>query len=439
MLAPLRPRSARALKGGSMTTTDEAVPVDAAFSPPTEKAPAKLVAAMALAQFGLSIALLTPVTASLTIKVQSLVGTDNVIAVFGTVSSIGALAAFLANPIFGRISDRTTGRFGRRRPWLLIGIVGLAVSELVLALVPNVVGIAIAWFAAQAFANAAQAALMASIADQIPPAQRGRVSGLIGVMQQSSKLGAAYVAQFLVANMLLMFLVPAVIGIVFLLPFLLLLPDRPLQARPPREGLRAVLKTFWLSPRRYPDFAYAWASRFMITMALYLFMTYRLLYMQYELDLSLARATAVMATGVLLYTVTLALAGQAAGWLSDKVGTRKPFVITASVIFSIGLVMLTQAHTAGGFYVAEVVLGLGFGIYMGVDLALVIDVLPGQDDSAKNLGVLNMANVLPQTLAPGIGALLIGVGGHNYDLLLSVAAAVCAVGALLIVPIRKVR
>ncbi|WAM12519.1 MFS transporter [Rhodococcus sp. JS3073] len=422
-----------------MTTTGEAVPVAAVISPPTEKAPPKLVGSMALAQFGLSIALLTPVTASLTIKVQSLVGTDNVIAVFGAVSSIGALAAFLANPIFGRISDRTTGRFGRRRPWLLIGIVGLAVSELILALVPSIVGIAIAWFAAQAFANAAQAALMASIADQIPPQQRGRVSGLIGVMQQSSKLGAAYAAQFLVANMLLMFLIPAVIGIVFLLPFLLLLPDKPLLERPPSEGFRVVLKTFWLSPRRYPDFAYAWSSRFMITMALYLFMTYRLLYMQHELGLSIARATAVMATGVLFYTITLAVAGQVAGWLSDRVGRRKPFVVTACLIFGIGLVMLTQAHTAGGFYVAEVVLGLGFGIYMGVDLALVIDVLPGLDDSAKNLGVLNMANVLPQTLAPGIGALLIGIGGHNYDLLLSTAAAACAVGALLIFPIGKVR
>jgi MFS family permease len=313
------------------------------------------------------------------------------------------------------------------------------VSELILALVPSIIGIAIAWFAAQAFANAAQAALMASIADQIPPQQRGRVSGLIGVMQQSSKLGAAYAAQFLVANMLLMFLIPAVIGVVFLLPFLLLLPDKPLLERPPSEGFRAVLKTFWLSPRRYPDFAYAWSSRFMITMALYLFMTYRLLYMQHELGLSIARATAVMATGVLLYTITLAAAGQVAGWLSDRVGRRKPFVITACLIFGIGLVMLTQAHTAAGFYVAEVVLGLGFGIYMGVDLALVIDVLPGLDDSAKNLGVLNMANVLPQTLAPGIGALLIGIGGHNYDLLLSTAAAACAVGALLILPIRKVR
>jgi MFS family permease len=395
---------------------------------------------MAMAQFGLSIALLTPVTASLTIKVQSVVGQDNVVAVFGIVSTIGALAAFLANPIFGRISDRTTSRFGRRRPWLLLGVVGLAVSEVVLVLMPDVIGIAIAWFAAQAFANAAQAALLATIADQIPPEQRGRVSGLIGLMQQGSKLGAAYVAQFLVGNLLLMFALPAVAGILLLLPFLMMLPDQRLEQPPRSEGFREILQTFWLSPRRHPDFALAWGSRFLLTTALYMFMTYRLLYMQHELKLSTADATAVLATGVLIYTVTLALAGQAAGWLSDRVGRRKLFVIGAAAIFGVGMWMLAQASSAGDFYVAELVLGLGFGIYIAVDLALVIDVLPGLNDSAKNLGVLNMAQVLPQSLAPGIGAVLIGVGGgHNYDLLLGTAAAVSVAGALLILPIKKVR
>ncbi|MFB8267572.1 MFS transporter [Streptomyces sp. NPDC055955] len=424
-----------------MATTGAAVPlVDAVVSPPTEKAPPRVVGTMALAQLGLSLALITPVTASLTLKVQSVVGEDNVVAVFGTVSSIGAVAALVANPVFGRISDRTTGRFGRRRPWLLLGVVGLAVSELVLALVPNVIGIAIAWFAAQAFANAAQAALLASVADQIPTAQRGRVSGLIGLMQQGSKLGAAYVAQWLIGSLLLMFVVPALIGVLFLVPFLLLLPDKQLAERPPSEGLRAVLKTFWLSPRKHPDFAWAWGSRFLITMSLYLFMTYRLLYIEYELGLSVERAVAVLATAVTVYTITLALAGQAAGWLSDKVGRRKPFVIASALVFGLGMAMLVQADTVTGFYVAEVVLGLGFGIYIGVDLALVMDVLPGFNDSAKNLGVLNMAQVVPQSLAPAVGAVLVGIGGgHNYDLLLGTAAAVAVVGAAMIFPIRKVR
>jgi MFS family permease len=83
---------------------------------------------MALAQLGLFLALLTPVFSSLAIKVQDIVPTGDQISALGMVSSLGALAALLANPVFGRISDRTTGRLGRRRPWLVIGALGASAS-----------------------------------------------------------------------------------------------------------------------------------------------------------------------------------------------------------------------------------------------------------------------------------------------------------------------
>ncbi|WP_158850225.1 MFS transporter [Saccharothrix deserti] len=423
-----------------MAMTAAAAPSGSRILPPVRKAPPRVVTTMALAQLGLFFALLTPVMASLTIKVQSLVGEDGVVAALGTVTSIGAIAAFVANPIFGRLSDRTTGRFGRRRPWLVIGAVGLTACLLVIAVAPNVLVITLAWFAAQLLANAALAALTATIADQVPPLQRGKVSGLIGVMQQVGILGSAYAAQFLGSDMLLLFMVPGLVGLALTLLFAVVLPDKQLPQRPPSEGFRTILKTFVVSPRKHPDFAFAWVSRFMIILASFMFTTYRLLYMQHELALSIADATAVMATGVLLYTIMTALTGQAAGWLSDRLQRRKVFVAAATLVFGIGMVLLVQADTVDGFYLAEVVLGIGMGVYMGVDLALVIDVLPDPDDSAKDLGVLNIANAGPQTLAPALGALLIGIGGgHNYDLLLGSAAAICVVGALAILPIKKVR
>jgi MFS family permease len=425
-----------------MATTASGAPlVRGLITPPTVKAPARVVATMALAQAGLFFALLTPVMASLAIKIQTLVGDGGAVAALGTVSSIGAVAAFLANPIFGRISDRTTGRFGRRRPWLVIGSLGLTICLVAIALAPTVAVIAVAWFVAQALANAALAAVMATIADQVPPVQRGKVSGLIGIMQNVGIMGAGYAAQFLGTNMLLLFLVPGLVGLVLTTLFAVMLPDRPLPHRPPSEGgLRTVLKTFWVSPVRYPDFAWVWLSRFMIILASFLFTTYRLLYMQHQLALPIPRATAVLASAVLIYTIVLAVCGQIAGWLSDRVKRRKPFVVLAAGAFGVGMLLLGQAHTVGAFYLAEVVLGLGYGTYMAVDVALVIDVLPNPDDAAKDLGVLNIANAGPQTLAPAIGAVLIGTaGGHNYGLLLGIAAAVAVVGALAIVPVRKVR
>jgi MFS family permease len=88
------------------------------------------------------------------------------------------------------------------------------------------------------------------------------------------------------------------------------------------------------------------------------------------------------------------------------------------------------------------VLGVAYGIYVGVDLALVVDVLPNPDDSGKDLGVFNMANALPQTVAPVFGAALLGIASatnQNYDLLLYTAGAMALVGALVVLPIKKVK
>ncbi|MFC4507831.1 MULTISPECIES: MFS transporter [Streptomyces] len=409
-------------------------------SPPVRPAGRWLVTTMALAQLGLFLALAAPLFVGLAIKAQD-VAPGHEVAALGLVSTAGAVAAFVANPVFGRISDRTTGRFGRRRPWLVAGAVGLAVCLLVIATTQSLAVLVAAWFVGQVSANAALAAHVATVADQVPTFQRGKVAGLLGVVQNCAILGAAYAGKYFSGQLLMLFLVPGLVAVGLMLLYAVVLPDRPLLRRPPgRGGLRTLLQTFWVNPRRYPDFALVWASRFLLVTAAYLFTTFRLLYLQHQFSLSVGRATAVMATGVLVYTITLVVAAQSTGLLSDRLQRRKVFVFTATLIFGLGLALLSQADTVGMFYLAEIVCGLGYGVYMGVDLALVIDVLPDPDDAAKDLGVFNIANAAPQSIAPAVGAVLVGVGGgHSYGLLLGTAAVVCVAGALAIVPVKKVR
>lgn len=118
------------------------------------------------------------------------------------------------------------------------------------------------------------------------------------------------------------------------------------------------------------------ASRFMIILAMFMFTTFRLLYLQDQLELPNHRAVTVMATGVLIYALALMVTGQLAGWLSDRFGRRKAFVSLAAVVFGIGTALLITTHSVAAFYTAESVLGLGYGVHAGVDLALVLDVLP---------------------------------------------------------------
>lgn len=411
-----------------------------AVSVPVEKAKASVIITMVLARLGLMTALLMPIVAGMTLKVQSLVPASEAAPTLGLVISMGAFAALLFDPVFGRLSDRTVGRFGRRRPWLVAGALGLLACLTVIATAPNVLVVGIGWFFAQALGNAAVAAHTATLADQVPQWQRGKVSGMIGIASQAASLGAAYSASLFGQNMLLLFLVPGVLALVLVLVFAFVLPDQPMERRPASEGgLRTALKTFWVNPRKNPDFAFAWISRFLVVLAMFMFVTFRLLYLQQDLGLSKEEAAGALATGVLIYTLALVTAGQIAGWISDRIGRRKVFIWTSAIIFGIGTWMLSLANSTSGFYWAELVIGIGFGIYIAVDLALVVDVLPNPEDTAKDLGVFNIAMAGPQTLAPAVSAALLAMGGGSYDLLLGVAAVIALLGALTILPVKKVR
>lgn len=408
---------------------------------PVEKARPRVVATMIGARFGVMFALLSPILGGLTLKLQSILPEEQVIPSLGLITSLGALAALFFDPIWGRISDRTTSRFGRRRPYLVIGAVGVLLPLLLIALAPNVVVVGIGWVLAQMLANLAVAAHTATLADQLPSTQRGKVSGAIGVAQQAAQLGAAYAIQFLGDDLVLLFLGTGLVGAVLVLAFAAVLPDTPVTREPRAEtGLMTALRTFWVNPLRHPDFGFAWISRFLVVLANFMFVTYRLLWLQQEFGLDSAEARSIMATGVLVYVVALMIAGQVAGWISDAIGRRKMFVVFSALLFALGIYLLVHAADPSMFFLAEAILGVGFGIYVAVDLALVLDVLPNPEDSAKDLGVFNIAMAGPQVLAPGAAALILGLGsGTDYDLMLTVAAGIAVLGALAILPVKKVR
>jgi MFS family permease len=417
------------------------VPPAATFEipPPTEPVGGKFAFFFAIAQLGLFIALLGPVTISMAIKVITVVGQENSTTAQGLILGIGAFAALIANPVFGRLSDQTTSRWGRRRPWMVGGSIVLALFLLLISLANSVPLLIIGWFGAQLGANAAFAAYLATIADKVPPSQTAKISALGGVMQNVGILVATFVAGLFTERMIPLFMVPALCGVVGMVAYALILKDPQLHHKAPSEGWKAWVHTFWVSPRKHPDFAWAWISRFLLVLGSFMFTTFRLNWMLDHLALTAEAAAQVVFLGVLIYTIVLVVVGQAVGFISDKVGRRKIFVFGSTALFAVGLLMLTQVNTIGHFYVVEAILGAAFGIYMGVDLALVIGVLPNPENTAKDLGVFNIANAAPQSLAPFLGAALIAGAAKNYSLLYVVAAALTFLGALAIIPVKKVK
>ncbi|MER7563251.1 MFS transporter [Streptomyces sp. NPDC048523] len=351
------------------------------------------------------------------------------------VTGVAAVVSLAANPFFGALSDRTTARWGRRSPWIVAGAAGGALSLLVLAGAGGLWVMTLGWCLVQLTLNASFAAVTAAVPDRVPRFQRGAVGGWIGAAQILGAVvgtGLATAAGGIAAG----YAACAVFTLAGVLPYVL--RHRDLTLRPadrPAWSWRSFARGFWLSPRRHPDFAWAWLTRFLINLSNALVLLYLLYYLRDRLHYDDPER------GVLILTVVDSVALLATvvvgGVWSDRVGRRKPFVRWSGVLMAVATGVLAVWQTWPSAIVVAALLGVGLGVFMSVDFALMTDVLPTALDRGKDLGVINVANSLPQVAAPAIAAPIVThLGG--YRVLYGLAAVVGLAGAALVGRIRNV-
>jgi MFS family permease len=394
-----------------------------------------------LAYVSTSLLFLAPLLVTLALKVNSLVGIEQAPNSLAVVTGTGALLAMLGNPFFGRLSDRTSSQVGMRRPWMVIGLVGGSLGILTVALAPNVPVVLVGWCIAQLLFNALLAAMAAVLPDHVPAAQRGLVSGFLGVCVPVASVSGTFLVQLFTGNRLAMFLAPCAIGGFFILLFAASLDDRRLaRADKPTWSLRELASTFYVNPRKSPDFAWAFASRFMFVLAYAFLTTYQVYYLLDKVGSAEADVPRQIFLGTLVQSAAVVAASLIGGKLSDRMGRRKIFVLTASIVYGLAMFVLAIVGDFNGFLVAMAIGGLGFGVYTAVDLALVVDVLPAKDDhAAKDLGVINIAGALPFSVAPAVASAILAFGDGSYGLLYAVAGVWAIIGAVAILPVRGVR
>jgi MFS family permease len=207
----------------------------------------------------------------------------------------------------------------------------------------------------------------------------------------------------------------------------------------PAWSLREFASTFYVSPRQSPDFAWAFASRFLFVMAYAFLASYQAYYLLDKIGSAQADVPQQIFLATLAQSAVIAAASVIGGRLSDQTGRRKIFVLTASVVYGLALFVVASASSFNGFLVGMAIGGLGFGVYVAVDLALVVDVLPGKADAAKDLGVFNIAAALPFSIAPAIAPVILAVGGGSYGVLYAVAGLCAIIGAFAVLPVKHVR
>jgi MFS family permease len=423
--------------GASALPADVSTPAQPAT--PHERVGPGFVSLYTLSFAGGSLVLIAPLLVTLALKVNDLVGADQAAKNLALVTGVGSLLSMVGNPFFGRLSDRTTARIGMRRPWMLLGVAGGTLGTLTVAVAPNIPVVLAGWCTTQVFFNALLAAQAAVLPDQVPVPQRGIVSGILGMCLPLASVAGTYLVQAFNGIELAMFLAPCAVGILFVVVFAATLNDRRLDPadRPP-WSLREMAGTFYVNPRRHPDFAWAFVSRFMVVMAYAFLVTYQAYYLLHDLGSNEHDVPHQIYLGTLAQSLVLIATSPIAGSLSDRIGRRKVFVAVAAVIYAAALLIIATAHNLNGYLLGMAISGLGFGTYMAVDLALVVDVLPNTGSAAKDLGVLNIAGALPFALAPAVAPAVLAVGNGSYAVLYGVAGACALAGAAAIWPVKGV-
>lgn len=140
---------------------------------------------------------------------------------------------------------------------------------------------------------------------------------------------------------------------------------------------------------------------------------------------------------ILVYTAGVVITAVTGGVISDRSGRRKLPVTVAGLVMAVPAVMLALWPTWPVAVTSAALMGLGFGVYLSVDQALVTQVLPSARARAKDLGIINVASSGAQVLAPAIAAPLVSQFGGYPTLYLS-AAATTVLGSAFVWKIRSV-
>jgi MFS family permease len=352
-------------------------------------------------------------------------------------ATVGAIAGMVAQPLAGLLSDRTRSRQGSRAPWILTGALGAAAGLVVLGGITGLVGLVVVYALVNVALNVYLGPKSAIMPDRVPRGVRGLFSAASGLgvlfgILGGQALGAAFAVSPFVGY--------CVLGVVVVLAGAGLVrfnPDHDNRDEP-REPLRwsMLLRTFWVSPRRHPDFAWGFLGRLLTLMGFYLVNTFQLFLLQDYVGLGDEAVDVVPLLSLVALAATL-VSTVVGGPLSDRIGRRKPVAVAAGLLIGASLVAPWLMPTLTGFVVYAVLAGLGFGSYLAVDQALLSEVLPTTEDNGRYLGVLNIAVTLPSALAAAAAGTIVSTLG--YAAIFPLGIAISVLGSLAVLPIRSVR
>lgn len=389
-------------------------------------------------------------------QVQAIVPDGEANTWWGRIVMVGAIWAMIGPGLFGYLSDQCRSRFGRRRPFIAIGGALTALALVWLGASNEVWMFFVGYLLLQVSDDIGTGPYSAIVPEFVPQENRGRASGIMGLLKLIAQLVAALVGIFFGAQIMTMYTIMAVLNIICAVWVLHTIREEPAYYGPRLAldgSLTDRIKTFW-RPFAQTDFRWIWITSFLNAFGFYMILVYLRYYLSDRVLPALAATSpsgigAKLAkeplTATILIAVVISLTGAfasvVAGRLADQRG-RKKVVVAAGWIMFVSLVPFALIPNYWVILALAVPFGVGYGAYLSSDWALVSDVLGEDQGFGKNMGLWQMSVATPQVISGGLGVMVDSLNArwtgqfHGYTIIFIIASFGFLLGSTLI---RRVR
>ena len=386
-----------------------AEPIPSASERPTQLLPLVQLLRLSVYWLGL-IAVVNGIGVILQERIKTLVPDPTVqYTTLGIIQGAGVIIAVLVQPIAGSVSDYTISRFGRRKPYILIGtildflfIIGIATSNTVL-----LVGVFVVLL--QFSANFAQGPFQGYVPDLIPPSQVGLASGLVGLFTVLGVVVGTALASLGLATG--DFVIPTIaLGVIELITMLSLFfrldEGRTAKDRGDKTWAAVAMEAWGRDVLQERSFMFLVASRFFILGGGFFLIGLLVPYLERAQGITNSDERAILilvSTGIV--ALCTAISTIPAARIADRYG-RKGVIYAACLIAGIGMTIAALAPSVPVFIAGAILMGVGTGSFLAVDWALMTEIIP-KASSGRYMGISNVATATNGVVSAFIGGVLV--------------------------------
>ena len=321
----------------------------------------------------------------------------------GLITVAGVVTAVLVQPTVGAISDYTVSRWGRRKPYIVIGSLLDVVFLWAVASAETYVAIVVALVLLQFSSNLAQGPFQGYVPDLVPARQVSRASALMGMMIIFGGMAGVGIAAIgylqLQPNMAaeavreILFWPTVALGFVEAATMVVLvLTVHEGRAALPREGRpwwRIGLAAWGTDILRERSYVWLLVSRLCYLAIPGVVTAYAVFVLERSFNLPPSVAAPFLLVVGLIVAISTAVATIPAARLSDRIG-RKKVIYIAFALAAVGVTGLALSPALELALLSLMPIGFSAGAFLVVDWALLTDIIP-KASSGRYMGISNVA------------------------------------------------